>query len=133
MICYLYTVFGNIIAFEVCHTHKRLFIIHAIVDNLSSGILVNSIVQLVLHRCKEHLCHFTTGVIVLSAFENLLICFLFFVVNTVLFSLFLVFAKLCFCYVIDYYIYKALKELEAEKKKHNLRPFRVHYVCKNVR
>ena len=57
---------------------------------------------------------------VLSAFENLLICFLFFVVNTVLSSLFLLFVKLCFCYIIDYYIYKALKELEAEKEKHNL-------------
>ena len=32
------------------------------------------------------------------------------------FSLFLVFVWLCFCYIIDYYIYKALKGFEKEGK-----------------
>ena len=41
---------------------------------------------------------------------------LFFVVNTVLFSIFLVFVWRYFFYIIDYYIYKGLKEFEKEGK-----------------
>ena len=48
---------------------------------------------------------------------NTFIWLLFFVVNTVLFSLFLVFVWLCFCYVIDYFIYKGLKGLKTEEKR----------------
>ena len=70
---------------------------------------------------------------VLSVFENLLICFLFFVVNTVLFFSISCVVWRCFFYIVDYYIYKGFKELETEEKKHNIRPFRVHYVDKKVR
>ena len=67
----LHVILGHIVTLEVRHAHKWLFIVHAIVDNFRCRILVNGIMQFVLHSGKEHFCHLIAWVIVRGSCINI--------------------------------------------------------------
>ena len=67
----LHVILGHIVTLEVRHTHKRLFVVHTIVDNFRCRILVNGIMQFVLHSGKEHLCHLIAWVIIRGSCINI--------------------------------------------------------------